>query len=42
MTRFTGGGATLYFRAKSGTAVRAQYKIPVWGLTGLPRLVDAW
>jgi prepilin-type N-terminal cleavage/methylation domain-containing protein len=38
-----GAGATFYLRTAEGTLVNVKhYKLVVWGLTGLPKLVDTW
>jgi prepilin-type N-terminal cleavage/methylation domain-containing protein len=41
-TTSTGTGATLYFRGTQESNNDVQYKVMIWGLTGLPRLVDQW
>jgi prepilin-type N-terminal cleavage/methylation domain-containing protein len=38
----TGTGATLYFRGVQNGNQQNKYKIVVWGLTGLPKLIDSW
>ena len=38
----SGGGATVYFRGTQSTNNDVKYKLVVWGLTGLPKLVDSW
>jgi len=35
----TGGGVTLYFDNKSADK---KYKVVVWGLTGMAKLIDTW
>ena len=38
----TGAGATIYFRGTQEQRNDVRYKVLVWGLTGLPKLVDQW
>ena len=38
----SGTGATLYFQGTQEQRNDVQYKLLVWGLTGLPKLVDRW
>ena len=38
----TGTGATIYFRGTQELRNDVRYKVVVWGLTGLPKLVDQW
>ncbi len=40
----TGSGATLFFRNNPGssTTVDKKYKVVVWGLTGMAKLMDTW
>jgi type II secretory pathway pseudopilin PulG len=35
-------GATLYLRSDEGSANPKKYKIVIWGLTGLAKLMDTW
>ncbi len=37
-----GTGATIYFRGTRELNNDVKYKLVVWGLTGLPKLIDAW
>ena len=35
----TGNGATIFFDTKAGDK---KYRLVVWGLTGMPKLMDQW
>jgi hypothetical protein len=41
-TPSSGTGATVYFRGKQEGNRDVAYKMMIWGLTGLPKMVDQW
>jgi prepilin-type N-terminal cleavage/methylation domain-containing protein len=41
-TPSSGTGATLFFRGKQEGNRDVTYKMMIWGLTGLPKMVDQW
>jgi prepilin-type N-terminal cleavage/methylation domain-containing protein len=41
-TPSSGTGATVYFRGKQEGNRDVTYKMMIWGLTGLPKMVDQW
>lgn len=41
-SRTSGSGATLYLTTNDNNQYAKKYQLPIWGLTGMTKLVDQW